>query len=118
MGWQSSSLSHSDRPGIDRTSGNVDTVSKIAAMFHRPEVQEFKQNIPSIGNDYPGIISKAPNMAGVWESNREPSFLISGSSHDRMQQMRWRPDSENLLLKDGGPCSFMENPEGQGHGTS
>ena len=102
--------------GIYRTSGNVDTVSKIAPMFDRPEVHEFEKNIPSIAKDYAGIsIESTEHAAGVWESNREPSLLISGSAHDgyAVDALAARL-GESALEKQMAVAVFTENPEGTG----
>jgi len=56
---------------------NVDDVSKVAAMFNQPEVAKFQSSIDPLSRQFEGLLVDHINQtAGVWQSSREPSFLI------------------------------------------
>src|ERR1035437_8889033 len=102
--------------GIYRTSGNVDSVAKIPPMCDRPEARAFERKIPDIANEYKGVtLNGTTHAAGVWESNREPSLMISATVNDG-----YAADALAAMIGESAPekqmamAVFSENSKGAG----
>lgn len=60
---------------------NVDSIDKVPALFDDAKSRNFEKQIPAIATEFKGVnVAQVRRTAGVWQSNREASFMITGSA--------------------------------------
>jgi predicted ABC-type ATPase len=57
-------------------------VQAVHVFFDDPKVKAFESTIVPLSKEYDGVqVDTVEHAAGVWQSNREASFLIEGKNH-------------------------------------
>ena len=57
-------------------------VQAVHVFFDDPKVKAFESTIVPLSQEYDGVqVDTVEHAAGVWQSNREASFLIEGKNH-------------------------------------
>jgi predicted ABC-type ATPase len=95
---------------------NVDSIDKVPALFNDAKSQAFEKQIPEIAKEFPGVnVAQVRRSAGVWQSSREASFIVTGSTTDQAAL-----DAYSAKLGDTAPekqmavVAFTEDQAGKG----
>lgn len=99
-----------------RTQSAVASVDQVPAKFKDFKTQEFEKQISEIAKQFPGVqVAQVRESAGVWQSTREPSFMITGTATDQAALDAYAAKlGESAPERQQATVSFLEDQQGKG----